>query len=488
MERLHTSQHQRFPTQKMAAENAHKGESVPSRMAVRTKATSTTGANSKYKKPTPRIPATIGATSKYKKPTPRIPATDPKQIQSLWCQVRKQKLGDMPRKEEPKYLAPTSASSRKASLTSASGTSTTAPTSKSQSITTKNPEFCEKCLTPRGISINDDWSLLIANPYLHFHTEKPSSYKRLKGLEKSVLWLDMNPDFIEMVSKEYGFMDLYQLCEAEYASFAKENLLRREPREKILNSTADPSQRFRRAERMLEFVCKPDNDRRWKAPPLLTSFGEQNCPTYTFDIRPDCSYWLTLHGFNSKYAGQMHAIVHIPQLRMTFPYFTVEFKRDDSHMKKANEQAAAFGSLALFNRYQLRNRVVSDEWTHEQECQLRHYALTITKSLYTFWCIRPNLKDGKWNGCNMDMIFTGSLIDTQGGEYFVEWINEIHRWGLTNHFESCERDIKLLVEKRSFRVSSVGSKECTCGDSLDAAGTSEVQALASTETAHPMTT
>lgn len=447
----------------MAARKFHKRVIVTTRMAIRTEATSTNSTN-----------------SKYNIPKPRIPATDPKHIQNLWCQVRKQKCGNMALNQQPKYMADTITSSTKNKTTrDISGTSitlsrgSTTPTSKSQSITIKNPGFREKCLMPRGISINAR-ARSTADSCAHFHTDKPPSYRGLEGLGESTLWLDTDPAFIEKVNKEYIFMNHYHLCEAEYASFAKENLLKREPREEIFDNIEDRSQRFRRAERMLEFVCKPDDEMEWKEPPLLPSFNKSDYPTYAFDIRPDCSYWLALHAFSSTYAEQAREVVHIPQERMTCPYFTVEFKRDDSAKREPSDQVATFGALALYNRYQLRDQAVSEGWTHEQECQLRHYGLTITKSSYTFWCIRPILNGGKWNGCNMDRIFIGLLKTKQGVKCFVDWINEIHRWGLTNHMESCERDIRTIAQQQNLRVSLDGSKkECTCDNSVDAAGTSE---------------
>ena len=460
-----------IPCNRMAPPKFNKGEAVSSRMAIETKAISTTSANPKYK--------------------PRRPATDPEQIQELWSEVRKQKREDMP---------PTTRASKKRKVNdtkaiSSSETSSvvdyTAPTSTSQGITIKNPKFNELCLIPRGISI-DPKTRSIGHPCSHFHTNKPSSYAGLAELKKSTLWLDTEPTFLEKVNKEYYFMHHYHLCEAEFASFAKENLLKREPRQEIQHNAEDSDQRFPRAERMLEFVCKPDDDPEslWRVPPLVVS---QDYPTYTFDIRPDCSYWISLHAFNSKYSGQMGGFVHVSQERMTCPYFTVEFKRDDTAARRGSVQAATFGALALYNRYLLRTQVTSKEWTHEQECQLRHYALTIAKSSYTFWCIRPKLKDGVWKGCHMERMCFGHLGKIQGVTDFVSWTNEIHRWGLTKHLKSCETDVRLLADEQDFETSlcdPADEQECTCGDSPDAAGTSEqetlhsARALARTEAAH----
>ncbi|KAL9123904.1 MAG: hypothetical protein Q9217_006711 [Psora testacea] len=438
-------------------------------MAIETKAASTSCAN-----------------SKYKKPKPPLPATNPKYIQNLWQQVRKQKREHMSYNQQLNYMADTAATARKKKVPYHTPTTvasdvpisfhapSTAPTSNTQFITIKNPYFREECLMPRGITFNDR-GLPPPDPFSHFHTEKPLRYRELEGLKESTLWLNTDPLFIENVNKEYKFMNHYQLCEAEYASFAKENLLKREPREAVLDNTMDASQRFRRAERMLEFVCKPNKGTEWEAPPLLSLSGVQEYPTYTFDVRPDCSYWLSLHAFSSWYAEQAQTFLHIPQDRMTCPYLTVEFKRDDNDLDKAIDQAATSGALALYNRYRLRNRAVSDGWTHEQECQLRHYVLTITKSKYKFWCIRPSLKDGKWNGCDMAMIFVASMTSEQGVKSFVNWINEIHRWGLTSHIESCEKDVRSIAKKHNYRVSLEGvtKKECTCKGSLDAEDISE---------------
>ncbi|KAL9043428.1 MAG: hypothetical protein Q9214_003387 [Letrouitia sp. 1 TL-2023] len=408
-----------------------KSESFP-KMATRTKAASTTCAN-----------------SKYKKPKPSIPATDPKYIQNLWQQVRKQQHGYTSHNQQVSYMANTAARAERKKVT---------PPTPSTTVS-------DKCLLPRGITI-DDSGIPPPDPFSHFHTKKPVNYRDLDGLEKSTIWLDADPAFTENINREYKYMDRYHLCEAEYASFAKENLLKREPREEILDNTEDATQRFRRAERMLEFVCKPDKGTEWEPPPLCSSLDVQEYPTYNFDVRPDCSYWVSLHAINSRYAGQVESFLHVAQERIICPYLTVEFKRDDGSLEKAMEQAATFGALALYNRYRLRKLAVSDRWAHEQECQLRHYVLTITKSRYKLWCVRPNLQDGKWNGCNMKKIFVASLVSEQGVRSFVDWVNEVHRWGLDNHVESCEGDIKLIVEKYNYRVSTQSSnkEECTCND------------------------
>ncbi len=455
----------------MAPQQVHKSESVTSRMAIETKATPITDAN-----------------SKYKKPKPRIPATDPKHIQNLWCQVRKQKRGNMAPKQQPNYMMNTSASAKKKNgkITSDNSSSTapsvvsTALTSKSQSITIKNPEFRDLCLKPRGIYIDPN-SYSVGSPQVHFRVTEPPDYTELDGLEDAMIWLHTDDEFIEDVQREYRFMNDYNLCEAEYASFAKETLLKREPRKRLSDDTGTSGARLRRAERMVEFTCKPESMLSWEAPPFIApSWHGRTHLSYDFNIRPDCTYWLALHAFSSEYVSQVRDITAVPQKRMTCPYLTIEFKRDDTNMNKAVDQVATFGAVALYNRYLLRAKSISDMgqgWTHEQTCQLRHYALTATGSSYVFWCIRPTLlKNREWNGCNMEKIFGDDFETKTGVKNFVRWINEIHRWALTVYIESCEMDVKRILKKNHFRTSDIViTKDCSC-ESTDIAAIEQVEA------------
>jgi hypothetical protein len=60
----------------------------------------------------------------------------------------------------------------------------------------------------------------------------------------------------------------------------------------------------------------------------------------------------------------------------------------------------------------------------------------------------------------------------EGVSWFVNWINEIHRWGLTVHGPSCERDIKYCIDSSPYGVrTSLGvEREGGFVDSEDEAG------------------
>ena len=362
-------------------------------------------------------------------------------------------------KQLPNYMAGTKSSKerKKASGTlSAPSVVSAVTTSKSQTITIRNPEFRNQVLEPRGIAINVDYRS-VGSPEVHFGVPDPSDYAKLPGMEDATIWLHTDERFLEDVQREYRFMSYHQLCEAEYASFAKENLLRREPRHQLPDITGTPGGRLRRVERMVEFFCKPGSIDGWHEPPIVRPSDGSTYPSYDFNIRPDCTYWLALHAFNPEYVSQVHEITAAPQDRMTCPYLTVEFKRDDTTLDKAYDQVATFGAVALYSRYRLRAQTIDEgqDWTPEQTGHMRHYALTATGTRYLFWCIRPKLRNGEWNGCEMEKVF-GDKFDKKGGvKNFAHWINAIHRWALTEYLDSCEKDVKLILKRHNFRTSDI---------------------------------
>lgn len=161
------------------------------------------------------------------------------------------------------------------------------------------------------------------------------------------------------------------LCEEEFATLAKEQFLRGERR-----SQAVSQDRQWRTERMLQFVSPPKEAAPWRIPPLLDETLAQETD-WTWDIRPDCAYWLSLRGFNAKYRFQIQNAIYVRD-SITCPYFTVKFKRDGEPDDVAVRQVCAAGSLALFNRYSLyaSARKVDPKLTDDMS-NLRHYTLTL---------------------------------------------------------------------------------------------------------------
>ncbi len=305
-------------------------------------------------------------------------------------------------------------------------------------------DFDKMVLNPRGVYIDGSTKSTLAS--FHFGTDETRAeglfdwYRNLSGLSETTLWLDGTESFLADVVREYDSMREYGVNEAEYAMFAMEHLLKREVRNPRL-----PETRHWMAERMVQFVAKPEQ--LWEQPPIVDEAVPRKA--YTFDIRPDCSYWVSLQAFNPEYRKTVGEFVSVRQNRILCPYLTIEFKKDDFTLKQARVQVAAASAIALYNRYKLKKDRLDTfkrPWSERQAKVLKHYGLTLTGRNYEFWCTEPSLgSEGSWEGCRMYRLVQNACDTRTGVRKFVNWINEIHRWGLTVHGPSCERDVKYCI-------------------------------------------
>jgi len=294
-------------------------------------------------------------------------------------------------------------------------------------------------------------------PYSHFGTPARQlgevfDYAALKGLDAAEVWLSLSDHQVERIIEEYEVMNDKHVCEQEYASFATETFLRRQSR-----STKTQADRKWRAERMLQLVTPPaeDSGSLWIAPPIF-----QQCPEFKFDLRPDCSYWLSLAGFNSSYRSELRSTLYIHKNWITCPYFTVEFKKDGQSADQATWQACAAASVSLYNRYLLKCNALgvrAEEWTGLDRAQMKHYILTFVGAEYDIWVLNALFSENSnaWNGCSMTNIYRSMCTSTAGVRRLESWINEIHLWGLTAHAAGCEADVKKILEDNDIKVSAI---------------------------------
>lgn len=70
--------------------------------------------------------------------------------------------------------------------------------------------------------------------------------------------------------------------------------------------------------------------------------------------------------------------------KITYPYLNVEFKRDGQLEDTAVAQVAAAGSLALFNRHQLRAEALKAHPNLYNDGNIRHYTLTFVGPKFMF--------------------------------------------------------------------------------------------------------
>ena len=90
-----------------------------------------------------------------------------------------------------------------------------------------------------------------------------------KKLPESSIWIDTTDSFVRRVTKRYKDMLSRNLCEVEFATYAKETLLKRDH----FADDEDTGVREWRSERYVELVTKPDLDDTWVAPPICRGSG-----------------------------------------------------------------------------------------------------------------------------------------------------------------------------------------------------------------------
>ena len=311
-------------------------------------------------------------------------------------------------------------------------------------------DFIQRVLEPRSIRISRPYSLKV---HRHFDAEEPIGHRVRHYTEErkapaSSVWLECGDSFVADIVKEYGCMSQRGLCEAEFASYARETIFKRESR--IEDTTVD-SRRWK-TERLIELVCKTTSYL-WQCPPLVgreyARMENKSFMDYDFDLRPDCSYWLSLQAFSPEYKVHVQEHTLVMYDTITCPYLTVEFKKDGSGDQAAFNQVAGAAAIALYNRFLLRKEsleLAKQKWDPQHVKALKHYGITFIGPLYNVWCIQAVLTSRYcWSGCHMERVFLGDCRHAKSVRDLIDWVNEIHCWGLTIHGPECQKDIKLSI-------------------------------------------
>ncbi|KAL8883466.1 MAG: hypothetical protein Q9215_008215 [Flavoplaca cf. flavocitrina] len=409
------------------------------------------------------------------KPRPRVPKTKPDEVQELWAHVwaelystkmtssdeNRRKTRSDPSGSKGKQKGTRAQSAVPSASTSSfdllgsvgeeveSGPATVISNGNASAkrIGPYNNNFRSSVLAPRGISFKlaQDFT----SPWQHFESAAPkgnaASYYdgHYPGIKE--LWLEADEGFLADVVQEYQYMHNTRCCEAEFAAYAKEHLVKGTKR--YLPTDSQVARHFRSV-RMLELVSKPQ-DPTWKVPPIV--HPAMHAETYDFDIRPDCAYWLSHAGFNPNYASLISLRVRLIDLHgISCPYLFTEFKRDGKSTSTVENQLATVASLALLNRFHLRlDRIAkaASTWSKTKDPEeIKTYGITFEGIAYAVWCVTPEMAaESEWNGCSLTRIAHGNCTSRPDLRRLVGWINEIHRWGLTRHAQSCQDDIKLCL-------------------------------------------
>lgn len=246
------------------------------------------------------LPARPRPAAKKRRALP-VASTDPYHTRALWDEVMSATRST--KSSEGKKVQSLGVSGRgrgkgagtgspRAATSSSTAASETGSQSQTRSVFAKpsDNDFYELVLLPRGIVIDGRTPSMLASA--HFSTTIPKGerreyYQEASGGEASRVWLEKDEAFVNDVIGEYDWMTTHNACEAEFALYGKETLIRREtphrPRDQRLSMT----------HRMVELVTKPktvDNIRApprnptpWWSPPLL----DPHSPTRNIPMTSD---------------------------------------------------------------------------------------------------------------------------------------------------------------------------------------------------------
>ncbi|KIX09419.1 uncharacterized protein Z518_00499 [Rhinocladiella mackenziei CBS 650.93] len=368
-----------------------------------------------------------------------IKETDPYRIKLLWRDVME--------KNTPRYARQTrnqvrSNTTPKCTLPTSVSKISTPRMEVPKTATVHDADFQDTQLLPRGVEIHKYKNSNSDGAHGHLGTERPSNPAESCKFYRSVVQKAL-AGRADRDSKEYAYQ---KLLIGPYAVFE------------------DDVERQLCAVRCVEVSLKPreSSDRiMWDEPPMISKQPPPSKP-FGFDTYADCQFWLSDKIINPEYRERANHIVHMKALGTFCPYFSIEFKATTYDRKVADNQVVVDGLASLFNRYQL--KVLAFPHPSPEQLKLvRHYGLTMEKNRWTVWLFEPKTtKKATWAGCTVRILDTGTCGTNRGVVALLEWINEIHRWGLCEYALGCEEDIKQDLSKGSsnLRISAIGvSKE-----------------------------
>ncbi|KAL1651278.1 hypothetical protein SLS58_000617 [Diplodia intermedia] len=392
-----------------------------------------------------------------------IPDSDPIETTHLWSIIKMPQdsetvPGDPTTEPEKKTRRKTTiADPTTADPTTADPTTAISTTTKSAKIDDVDFEFT--VLAPRGVKILGNPHLLEYElPFEHFETKgvppsgKAAFYQALHHDTKMEVFLDGGLEFAERVAIEYRTADSWQLNERRFGNLAIQYFLRQE----VMDMDRKKTGRFL-AERRGEESIQPNPDTSWEAFPVLAE--DSNTKRYDFALFPDAHYWLSVQAFSSNWTSVAHNYAHISGRRSTSPYLTVEYKRDtrNSGLREAVNQMTCAAILGQYNRWRLRSRVMkireNISWTEEDGKAIRQYGLILAGAQAEVWVAEAQVtKTGEWMGSRVRRLWDGELKGIDDIDHLVNWINEIHHWGLGVHAEEVRKDVQMLGQNSRRKV------------------------------------
>ncbi|TKA23379.1 hypothetical protein B0A54_17998 [Friedmanniomyces endolithicus] len=326
----------------------------------------------------------------------------------------------------------------------------------------------------------EHYDKILGRPYRHFGTEAPgrerkskdelvSWYQTRSGLEDAFIWLSLLPEDVRNVEHEYRQMVAAEEEEAKFAFYGKLAFFQQDVAH-IPRSSA----RKRSAYCKMEWAPKPDGDL-LRCPPMVSHVGSlaasgRNEAPFTFNNKPDCTFWLPMVQFNPVYRRAVPRLTFmVPKAEVVGPYLTIEFKKADQDMASAVNQLAAAAALILFNRVTLRIRRLNEYPLQREQCSvlshfegLKHYGIALAAQYANIYVITPRFeetgkdRDGQhgafdvasvWQGCRVRLLVSLDLTREEDVLEMRCWVNEVQAWGLATHSADLIVDVKGILRK-----------------------------------------
>ncbi|KIX01454.1 uncharacterized protein Z518_09180 [Rhinocladiella mackenziei CBS 650.93] len=416
-----------------------------------------------------------------------IPDTSPRRIHVLWQLVIPPKKGQLPSNIPTRALPQRSrAERRKASQTTEVETATDSQSIQDDALTaiTKDTTVSKitavekwrlNVLVPRGIQIvKKPVRQLALDHFQYFGTDETQcrewTLKRVESeKDEDTVFLRGGPHFNMNIARQYTEMVAIQLCEEEFATVAKAELLKSPHFLPI-----EEKDKTWKAQRLIQLYTQTDADSFWATPPLLS--GEEYRGK-DFNLRPDCAYWLSIQSFSESHRELVDMATFTVRNRYTAPYLTIEFKKSENTIEQATNQAIAASSLALFNRFRLKEDRLSTSkkpWNRKHFDQIRHYMMTFTGPMAMIWVVKlkssaasdESYSQVTWDGCEAVQIWKCNCTKAGAVGDLVDYINAIHRWGLI-HGAYCRRDVKAVLLAEGGGVARRVSDLYVSGDPIE---------------------
>lgn len=318
-------------------------------------------------------------------------------------------------------------------------------------------DFAETVLRPRGVQIIQDFVRVKFPRYFkHFNVEQApregkAAYYRNMGFSKIGIWIDGGTDMEERAAEEFATAIEWQSPERRWSNVAQKWILLEEEMRRNWPKIG----KFM-CERSDEELITPKPEEGWDTLPILAP--DDNTKHFEFKVAPDALYWLSLQAFSPDWTFCAKATVFVRGKRSLLPYLSVEYKKNSeatSNNKGRNQMAASL-ALCQFNRYQLRKRMMDYEkrsWTIEDSNLIRHYGITMFAQDFDIWVAEPNVTEmGEWKGTDIWKLWQHDLTKKEGIHDFVNWTNEIHRWGLSVYCEAIREEIRILAKSKDLTL------------------------------------